>query len=207
MEAIEGHLRARRGVDHILSPRDFALARAWYAGRRAAGHRAGGHGPRLRGRAPTSPRWPTAGAGWRSWRPPGPAPPAAPGPARGERPARARWRAAGHAARAAGEGAAGDRALPSTRRCARSARCRTCSPSPPARTGATCAPSCARSTTTCPPPSLQALSAEQHRAEFARRGGAGHRAPPRPRGRRRPSRTPWSASPSSARGSAGACRG
>ncbi|MCI0571220.1 MAG: hypothetical protein L0Y66_10745 [Myxococcaceae bacterium] len=30
VEAIEGHLRARRGVDHILSPRDFALARAWY---------------------------------------------------------------------------------------------------------------------------------------------------------------------------------
>jgi hypothetical protein len=31
VEAIEGHLRARRGVDHILSPRDFALARAWHA--------------------------------------------------------------------------------------------------------------------------------------------------------------------------------
>jgi hypothetical protein len=30
VEAIEGHLRARRGVDHILSPRDFALARAWH---------------------------------------------------------------------------------------------------------------------------------------------------------------------------------
>jgi len=30
VEAIEAHLRARRGVDHILSPRDFALARAWY---------------------------------------------------------------------------------------------------------------------------------------------------------------------------------
>jgi len=30
VEAIEGHLRARRGVDHILSPRDFALARGWY---------------------------------------------------------------------------------------------------------------------------------------------------------------------------------
>lgn len=30
VEAIEGHLRARRGVDHILSPRDFALARSWY---------------------------------------------------------------------------------------------------------------------------------------------------------------------------------
>jgi Arc/MetJ family transcription regulator len=29
--AIEGHLRARRGVDHILSPRDFALARSWHA--------------------------------------------------------------------------------------------------------------------------------------------------------------------------------
>jgi hypothetical protein len=28
--AIETHLRARRGVEHILSPRDFALARAWY---------------------------------------------------------------------------------------------------------------------------------------------------------------------------------
>jgi hypothetical protein len=28
--AIETHLRARRGVDHILSPRDFALARGWY---------------------------------------------------------------------------------------------------------------------------------------------------------------------------------
>jgi hypothetical protein len=30
VEAIEGHLRARRGVDHILSPRDFSLARAWH---------------------------------------------------------------------------------------------------------------------------------------------------------------------------------
>jgi Arc/MetJ family transcription regulator len=30
VEAIEGHLRARRGVDHILSPRDFALARSWH---------------------------------------------------------------------------------------------------------------------------------------------------------------------------------
>ena len=28
--AIEGHLRARRGVEHILSPRDFALARSWH---------------------------------------------------------------------------------------------------------------------------------------------------------------------------------
>jgi Arc/MetJ family transcription regulator len=31
VEAIEGHLRARRGVDQILSPRDFALARTWHA--------------------------------------------------------------------------------------------------------------------------------------------------------------------------------
>jgi len=30
VEAIEAHLRARRGVDHILSPRDFAQARAWH---------------------------------------------------------------------------------------------------------------------------------------------------------------------------------
>jgi hypothetical protein len=30
VEAIEGHLRARRGVDHILSPRDFSLARGWF---------------------------------------------------------------------------------------------------------------------------------------------------------------------------------
>ena len=30
VSAIETHLRARRGVDHILSPRDFALARAWH---------------------------------------------------------------------------------------------------------------------------------------------------------------------------------
>lgn len=29
VEAIESHLRARRGVEHILSPRDFALARGW----------------------------------------------------------------------------------------------------------------------------------------------------------------------------------
>ncbi len=28
--AIEAHLRARRGASHILSPRDFALARSWY---------------------------------------------------------------------------------------------------------------------------------------------------------------------------------
>lgn len=28
--AIEAHLRARRGTNHILSPRDFALARSWY---------------------------------------------------------------------------------------------------------------------------------------------------------------------------------
>jgi hypothetical protein len=32
VEAIEAHLRACRGVDHILSPRDFALARAWHEG-------------------------------------------------------------------------------------------------------------------------------------------------------------------------------
>jgi Arc/MetJ family transcription regulator len=32
VEAIEAHLKARRGVDHILSPRDFALARSWYEG-------------------------------------------------------------------------------------------------------------------------------------------------------------------------------
>jgi hypothetical protein len=30
VEALEGHLRARRGIEHILSPRDFVLARAWY---------------------------------------------------------------------------------------------------------------------------------------------------------------------------------
>jgi Arc/MetJ family transcription regulator len=30
VDAIEGHFRARRGVDHILSPRDFALARTWH---------------------------------------------------------------------------------------------------------------------------------------------------------------------------------
>jgi hypothetical protein len=32
VQAIEGHLRARRGVEHILSPRDFALARGWCQG-------------------------------------------------------------------------------------------------------------------------------------------------------------------------------
>lgn len=31
VEAIEGHLRARRGVDHVLNPRDFALAKGWHA--------------------------------------------------------------------------------------------------------------------------------------------------------------------------------
>lgn len=30
VEAIESHLRARRGTDHVLSPRDFALAKSWY---------------------------------------------------------------------------------------------------------------------------------------------------------------------------------
>lgn len=30
VSAIETHLRARRGVEHILSPRDFALARSWH---------------------------------------------------------------------------------------------------------------------------------------------------------------------------------
>jgi hypothetical protein len=30
VEAIEAHLRARRGADHILSPRDFAQARSWH---------------------------------------------------------------------------------------------------------------------------------------------------------------------------------
>jgi len=30
VDAIEEHLRARRGVDHILSPRDFGLARHWH---------------------------------------------------------------------------------------------------------------------------------------------------------------------------------
>lgn len=32
VEAIESHLRARRGTDQALSPRDFALARSWYQG-------------------------------------------------------------------------------------------------------------------------------------------------------------------------------
>jgi hypothetical protein len=32
VHAIETHMRARRGLDHILSPRDFALARSWHAG-------------------------------------------------------------------------------------------------------------------------------------------------------------------------------
>ncbi len=32
VKAIEGHLRARRGVEHILTPRDFALARGWCTG-------------------------------------------------------------------------------------------------------------------------------------------------------------------------------
>ena len=31
VSAIEAHLRARRGTDHILSPRDFSLARSWHA--------------------------------------------------------------------------------------------------------------------------------------------------------------------------------
>lgn len=30
VEAIEAHLRARRGTDHMLSPRDFGQARAWH---------------------------------------------------------------------------------------------------------------------------------------------------------------------------------
>lgn len=30
VDAIEAHLRARRGTDHILNPRDFALARSWH---------------------------------------------------------------------------------------------------------------------------------------------------------------------------------
>jgi hypothetical protein len=30
VEAIEAHLRARRGLDHPLSPREFALARGWH---------------------------------------------------------------------------------------------------------------------------------------------------------------------------------
>jgi Arc/MetJ family transcription regulator len=30
VEAIETHLRARRGTDHILSPADFGLARSWH---------------------------------------------------------------------------------------------------------------------------------------------------------------------------------
>jgi hypothetical protein len=30
LEAIERHFRARRGVEHVLTPRDFALARSWH---------------------------------------------------------------------------------------------------------------------------------------------------------------------------------
>ncbi len=30
VEGIEHHLRARRGAEHVLSPRDFALARGWH---------------------------------------------------------------------------------------------------------------------------------------------------------------------------------
>jgi hypothetical protein len=33
VEAIEAALRARRGREHVLSPRDFALARSWYGAR------------------------------------------------------------------------------------------------------------------------------------------------------------------------------
>ena len=32
VEALEAAFRARRGVDHVLSPREFALARAWFEG-------------------------------------------------------------------------------------------------------------------------------------------------------------------------------
>jgi hypothetical protein len=30
VEAIEAHFKARRGAEHVLSPRDFALARTWH---------------------------------------------------------------------------------------------------------------------------------------------------------------------------------
>jgi hypothetical protein len=30
VEALESELRTRRGVDHVLSPREFAMARGWY---------------------------------------------------------------------------------------------------------------------------------------------------------------------------------
>ena len=30
LDAIERHFRARRGVEHVLTPRDFALARSWH---------------------------------------------------------------------------------------------------------------------------------------------------------------------------------
>jgi hypothetical protein len=33
VEAIERHLGTRRGREHVLSPRDFALARSWYGAR------------------------------------------------------------------------------------------------------------------------------------------------------------------------------
>lgn len=29
--AVEGHLRARRGTEHVLTPRDFALVRSWHS--------------------------------------------------------------------------------------------------------------------------------------------------------------------------------
>jgi len=31
VEAIEAHLGRLRGAEHVLSPRDFALARGWHA--------------------------------------------------------------------------------------------------------------------------------------------------------------------------------
>ena len=63
-------MQARRGVDHILTPRDFALARGWYRRAATAGHGAGGHGPGVREGGDRDLARPTAAARSRSWRPP-----------------------------------------------------------------------------------------------------------------------------------------
>ena len=137
VEAIEAHLRARRGAEHILSPRDFALARSWHqAGVPLATvlvgiDRAFDSGADVTSLAFCRRRVEDLVAA--GPRPAGPAQPGVRGSAAGG--GRAHPAAA---PRAPGAGCARARP-PSSPPCAGSPRSRTCWRWPPARTSTTCA--------------------------------------------------------------------
>ena len=134
----------------------------------------------------------------------GPRPPMRPAPPAESVPLSEVGGAAGLAAGAPREGAARAGRLLRAARCARSARCRTCWRWPRGRTGATCAPSCARSTTTSRRRCCRRLRASElrgvpgrrpRRAIERHRGQGGRRRPGRRHGPLHPAARPREARP------------